>query len=75
MVYTNTITYMARTIHLHLAEHLAERIELIAKMKGLPTSTAIREIVCEHLNALTEPPAKTPASDASTQFAKEVVPA
>ncbi len=56
---------MSKIVMLRLPDSIAETVQRIADRKGLGVSTAIREIVCEHLNAPVQP-SKAKTSAAST---------
>ncbi len=43
---------MARIIMLRLPEKVAKRVQKIADKKAIGLSTAIREMVCEHMNEI-----------------------
>ncbi len=56
---------MAKIVMLRLPEAVAEKIKKIADRKAIGLSTAIREMICEHLNAPVQP-SKAETGAAST---------
>ncbi len=52
---------------MRLSDNIASKMQEIADRKGLGLSTAIREIVCEHLNTI------APAGNAAKQETTGVV--
>ncbi len=43
---------MAKIIMLRLPEKVAKRVQEIAEKKAIGLSTAIREMICEHMNEI-----------------------
>ena len=59
---------MAKIIMLRLPEKVAKRVQEIADKKAIGLSTAIREMVCEHMNEIASTASRTkmPVDAAST---------